>query len=167
MKLFTFLTSVLSLKIFGSIKVPKEGLLHAHLLLDSYQIIFLKTGGNFSLDLSTDDGFHILQIISHSHVFDRYKIDFLNETTPVFKPFPLGYNESPFTKELDNLYQIEPLARYDYSEVKSQFSIFSALGNPMLLMSFATIAIIYFMPKLKDSMVDSGETVSKSPLKRD
>ena len=48
--------------------------------------------------------------------------------------------------------QIEPLGKFDYSPPKSTFSVWSLLGNPMLLMALVSLGAIFIMPKLMDNM---------------
>ena len=71
-----------------------------------------------------------------------------------FYYLPIGWDLSSTGPPLDSLDNLKPRSKIEYFTERPKFNVWSLLGNPMLLMSAVTLAMVFVIPKLKESITD-------------
>lgn len=113
---------------------------------------YLRDNGQFETpDLR--EGSYLLELRSVAlSAPENYRIDVVNDTVQAYKVFPgHDYLADPGPVVSVPLV-ISPVFRPTYLMPREQFSLFSMLSNPMMLMSIAALAMVFIIPKLSENI---------------
>lgn len=119
-------------------------------LNDGDHITYSRVDGTFSF-YNVGPGVHLLDVHSHSHLFSQVKIQLLEKSMD--KPKCIEYSFPGAPKQV----AVHPLilkahATYEYFEKRPGFSVFSILGNPMMLMMVVSVGLMMLMPKMMEGL---------------
>jgi hypothetical protein len=92
-----------------------------------------------------------LDIPSKQYHFGQIKIQLLEDSMDAPRCLEYAYPGAP-KKVLSYPLVIYPNGTFQYFEMKSGFSVFSLLKNPMVLMMVVSVGMMVAMPKLMEGM---------------
>uniref|UniRef100_A0A060TAE1 ARAD1D23276p n=1 Tax=Blastobotrys adeninivorans TaxID=409370 RepID=A0A060TAE1_BLAAD len=113
---------------------------------------YLRDNGQFETpDLR--EGSYLLELRSVAlSAPESYRIDVINDTVQAYKVFP-GHDYLADPGPIVSVpLVISPVGRPTYLIPREQFSLFSMLSNPMMLMSLAALAMVFIIPKLSENI---------------
>ena len=116
-------------------------------ILFNSKFVNLAENNQFLLEFGAEKVYD-LQIFDTNYQFERLLV--VKGDDEIVSAYRVGLDFSPTFKYESmpkvSLSGINPVAKMDYFQQRAAFSIFSILGNPMILMSGVSLGILFLLP---------------------
>ncbi|KAK9453098.1 hypothetical protein V1511DRAFT_505638 [Dipodascopsis uninucleata] len=135
-------------------KIPVKFDSTTEIILRSSSVIhktFVRSDESSFRFLNVSEGSYILNVNSVEHIFPVLKIDVMEGDVSVY--FTHRGNEWSFNGPRQPYpIELKPMIKAVYLQERETFSIFKLLKNPMLLISLASLAMVFIIPKMTENM---------------
>lgn len=138
--------------IHGQLRLPNDTPVNMTkiILNDGEFATYSRVDGTFSF-YNVGPGVHLLDVHSHTHLFSQVKIQLLEDKMDQPKCIEYPYPGS-LKMETTHPLVLKAHATYEYFEKRPGFSIFSILGNPMMLMMLISVGVMFLMPSMMEGL---------------